>query len=266
MRPGQRGFAVRMDWGLEGADAVLTGTDVAVVVDVLSFTTTLTVAVEAGITVWPYRWDDRSAMTFAARRRAVLAVGRKAARPGQVSLSPATIAGAVGVTRLVLPSPNGSTISARLAASGVEVLAASLRNAAAVARWIGRPGPPEQEQEQVVAVIAAGERWAQGGLRPAVEDLWGAGALIAHLQELGWTGLSPEARAAADAYRGARSALPELMMTCASGQELVDLGFGDDVRVAAAVGASDAVPRLDGDCFRSADRHQPRPSAKDRPR
>ncbi|MEU7813535.1 hypothetical protein [Pseudonocardia sp. NPDC049154] len=39
----QRAHAVRMDWGLPGAVAVAAGCDVAVVVDVLSFTTALTV-------------------------------------------------------------------------------------------------------------------------------------------------------------------------------------------------------------------------------
>ncbi|HRD61661.1 MAG TPA: 2-phosphosulfolactate phosphatase, partial [Nocardioides sp.] len=47
---------VRFDWGPTGAAAIAEGADVAVVVDVLSFTTTLCVAVERGMTVLPYRW------------------------------------------------------------------------------------------------------------------------------------------------------------------------------------------------------------------
>ena len=49
---------VRFDWGPTGAAAIAEGADVAVVVDVLSFTTTLAIAVERGITVWPFPWQD----------------------------------------------------------------------------------------------------------------------------------------------------------------------------------------------------------------
>ena len=85
---------------------------------------------------------------------------------------------ATGVARLVLPSPNGSTVSARLAAAGATVVGVSLRNAAAAAAWVrARAG------DGPVAVVAAGERWYDGPLRPAAEDLWGAGAFIAALGE-----------------------------------------------------------------------------------
>ena len=50
-----------------------------------------------------------------------------------------------------------------------DVVAASLRNAEAVGAWIG-----EQDYNSV-AVVAAGERWPDGSLRPALEDLLGAG-------------------------------------------------------------------------------------------
>jgi len=39
----QSGFGVRFDWGLQGATAIATGAAAFVVVDVLSFTTTLSV-------------------------------------------------------------------------------------------------------------------------------------------------------------------------------------------------------------------------------
>jgi 2-phosphosulfolactate phosphatase len=117
---------------------------------------------------------------------------------------------------------------------------ASLRNRAAVARWLSsRPGD--------VAVVAAGERWPDGTLRPAVEDLWGAGAVIAALVDLGVSGLSPEARVAEQAFRAAR--LPADLVGCTSGQELVGIGFAEDVEVAAELDASDVVPVLKGDAF-----------------
>ncbi len=123
------------------------------VVDVLSFTTTVSIAVERGIRVWPFGWHDERAATYAAELDAVLAVGRLEARERTrqhaadqpprdrpVTLSPAAMRSVSGVERLVLPSPNGSTVSAALAERGAVVVAACLRNRAAVASVAGPPG------------------------------------------------------------------------------------------------------------------------------
>ena len=232
----QQDHRVRVEWGPTGAAAV--AAPATVVVDVLSFTTTLSVAVERGMTVYPFRWKDERAAAYAAEHDAVLARGRSE-RTG-VSLSPASVRAAQGVERLVLPSPNGSAISVALAGTGATVVGASLRNATAVARWAHARG-------EDVAVVASGERWPDGSLRPAVEDLWGAGAVVAGLVDLGATGLSPEARLAEQAFRAAR--LPDDLVACASGRELVDAGFGEDVAIAAELDATDVVPVLDGDAF-----------------
>ncbi|MFE7855456.1 hypothetical protein [Streptomyces sp. NPDC057403] len=50
-------------------------------VDVLSFTTSVTVAVEAGTRVFPYAWRDETAAAFARDKGAALAVGRRAVTP-----------------------------------------------------------------------------------------------------------------------------------------------------------------------------------------
>lgn len=230
----QSDYGVRFEWGPTGADAVAAAADVVVVVDVLSFTTTLSVAAERGIRVYPFRWRDERAATYAAERDAVLAVGRSA-RTG-VSLSPVSVRDAAGVERLVLPSPNGSTICLGLAESGVTVVGASLRNRSAVARWL-----PAGAR---VAVVAAGERWPDGTLRPAVEDLWGAGAVLAAMVDLGATDLSPEARVAEHAFRGVAARIADELRACGSGRELVDGGFGADVDIAAELDDADVVPVL----------------------
>ena len=237
----QAGRRVRFDWGPAGADAIGPGAALVAVVDVLSFTTTLTVAAERGIAVLPYRWRDDSAERVAREQGAVLAVGRRqVTRPGQVSLSPDTILRSTGIARLVLPSPNGATVAARLADAGATVVGVSLRNAdAAAASVLRRLGPGE-----AVAVVAAGERWPDGSLRPAVEDLWGAGAFIAALVRRGAGDLSAEAGTALAAYRSVADDLGSALRDCASGQELYAEGFPGDVTMAAQAGATTAVPVL----------------------
>jgi 2-phosphosulfolactate phosphatase len=251
----QGDYRIRFDWGPEGADAVAPGAAFVAVVDVLSFTTTLTVAVERGIRVRPHRWRDESAVAAARQHGAALAVGRSEAGPGEVSLSPETVQHAQGIERLVLPSPNGSTVAARVAASGSTVVGVSLRNAGAAAAWVrSRAG------DRAVAVVAAGERWNDGPLRPAAEDLWGAGAFIAaligdHPQTAGGdaadeptaadgAGLSPESRAALAAWRDIAADLPAALADCASGRELIGNGYPGDVAVAGERTDSPAVPVL----------------------
>lgn len=253
---GQRSHAVRLDWGPTGATAVGAGADVAVVVDVLSFTTTLTVAVERGLVVHPFAWRDDRAVARAEELGAVLAVGRfeqRTAAPGAtVSLSPAAMSQVspadLGTAHVVLPSPNGSATSAGLRDAGVEVVGACLRNAGAVGRRLA----PRVAGGAVVAVVPAGERWYDDSLRPAAEDLWGAGAVVDALVAAGVdvAALSPEAELARDAFVAVRDRLPERLLACAGGQELAVVGFADDVAVAAQLDVSDVVPVLGVDGFR----------------
>ena len=241
---------LRMEWGPTGAAAV--PADYAVVVDVLSFTTTLTVALERGIEVFPFRWRDSRAAEHALRHGATLAVGRfEALSRGDarhVSLSPASLSEVEGIERLVLPSPNGSTIAFALADSGAQVVGACLRNAGAVARWLA----PKVADGASVVVVPAGERWYDDTLRPAVEDLWGAGAVLAGLVASldAPLGASPEARMAVAAWQAA--ALPADLLNSASGLELADAGFVADVQIAGQLDVSEVVPVLVGESFRDA--------------
>lgn len=243
---GQAAYRIRFDWGLTGARAMVADAcsdDVAVVVDVLSFTTTLTVAVEQGIAVYPFPWAAAEAAAYAEQRGAVLARGRREGPgAGNPSLSPASFAGLTGVERVVLPSPNGSTIAFALAEAGVTVVGACLRNAAEVGRRLAGLDR--------VSVVAAGERWPDGTLRPAVEDLWGAGAVLAALLgAVGTEGASPEAISAAAAYDRVRDHVASAVLECASGRELVAAHFERDVEIAGVADASRAVPTLRGEAF-----------------
>ncbi|WP_084143096.1 2-phosphosulfolactate phosphatase [Amycolatopsis taiwanensis] len=220
------------------------------VVDVLSFTTTLTVAVERGIEVFPYRWKDESAARFAQQHDAVLAVGRSQARPGEVSLSPATVREARDVRRLVLPSPNGSTIAQSMAGVAGEVIGVSLRNATAAAAWTA--ARLRSDEACGVAVVAAGEQWSNGALRPAVEDLWGAGAYLSALRRHGFDALSPEAQSAVAAFAHVSGDIARQLHAAASGRELAADGYRQDVDVAAEIDRSAVVPVLVGGSFRAA--------------
>jgi 2-phosphosulfolactate phosphatase len=236
---GQSSYDVRFEWGPTGAAAL--GTDVTVVVDVLSFSTTVSVACERGIEVFPFGWRDVRATSYALTRDAVLAVGRRQAGPGEVSLSPLSVRAADGVSRLVLPSPNGSAISFGLA--GGTVVAGCLRNA----RSVGALLTARLAAGDSVGVVAAGERWPDGTLRPAVEDLWGAGAILAAIEG---TSFSPEARLAVTAYDAVAGDIAAALHACASGRELATGGFPGDVDVAAEVDACSVVPVLEGESFR----------------
>lgn len=230
----QSDFDARFEQGLSGLEA-LAPAGAIVVVDVLSFSTAVDVAVARGALVHPAPWRGSEAAVLAARLGAKLAASREdadAARPW--SLSPASLETLAAGDRLVLPSPNGATLSLAAPARGARVFAGCLRNAAAVAA-------AARAVSGAVNVIAAGERFRDDTLRPALEDVLGAGAI---LDALAPANPSPEARAAIAVFRDARAELTARLFACASGLELVARGFPDDVRMAAALDASSAVPEL----------------------
>lgn len=237
----QKGAGIRVEWGPTGARTLGPHSAVLVVVDVLSFTTTVSVAVDAGTAVLPYPWRDAGAEEFAARHDAVSAVGRRATSPERPwSLSPSALRRAPAPRRLVLPSPNGSAIAA--AVSGVPVTAACLRNATAVAVWMVHQGWGTADRP--ISIIPAGEQWpGEDAVRPAIEDWIGAGMVVSALVEAGAGPLSSEASVAKTLHDGI-TGLPGLVSESASGRQLTDMGFADDVAVATEVDTSTAVPVL----------------------
>jgi 2-phosphosulfolactate phosphatase len=233
---GQGEYGMRFQWGPVVAPALTEG--VCVVVDVLRFTTAVEAAVTRGVAVYPYRWRDATAAAFADSVQALLADGRDPAGP---SLSPVSMDALTPGTSLVLPSPNGSTCAVLASEAGAQVVAGCLRNAAAVGAWADNADGP-------VTVIACGEKWPDGSLRPSVEDLLGAGAVLAVM-----TGdPSPEARAAIAAFHDAAHSLPQALSRCASGRELIERGWHADIGYAARLNVSTTVPLLTDGAFRSA--------------
>ncbi len=234
----QVGFRVRFGWGPNGLRRLAPNADVVVIIDVLSFSTCVDVALGRGAVVLPYRWNDDKRDDYAAAHDAVAAKHPRDAGPDDWTLSPARLLEIPAGTRLVLPSPNGSSLAFGAEEAGAEAVhVACLRNRAAVGERIAGA--------ETIAVIAAGERWrgATGPLRPAVEDLIGAGAVV---DAVGIEGASPEAMAAAAVFRDARLHLDTRLHECGSGRELIDKGFAPNVAIAASLDVSDVVPTLAG--------------------
>ncbi len=227
----QSEYAVRFEWGLPGAKLLAPISDVMIIVDVLSFTTCVDIVTSRGGSVYPFRDKLEVLPAFAASRGALYAApGRK--HQAAYSLSPASLLTIAEGTRLVLPSPNGSTLS--LATGSTSTLAGCLRNARAVAARALQLG-------QRISVIAAGERWQKDGLlRPAIEDLLGAGAII---ECLGGQ-RSPEAETAVASFLSAQADLQDTLRRCGSGKELIGRGFAGDVQLAGQLNVSDAAPLL----------------------
>lgn len=265
---------VRLEWGPTGGRALTTYAAqrdepvIAVVFDVLSFTTCVSVACDRGLTVYPYRWKDESAQRFAVEHGAELARPRSHAASGGVSLSPRSIRDApAGLQAVVLPSPNGSTISALLEESGATVVAGSLRNRTAVGDWIVErlrtaPGTSEpsrtSQKPPAIVLVPAGERWPDDTLRPSAEDLWGAGAvveaIVARLEhQAGPLLLSPEAELALHAWLGVTHRVEDALGAVASGRELIEIGWPDDIEIAAEVDGSERVPVLHNGSYVAAD-------------
>lgn len=238
----QAGFKVATDWGPQFAAA--TEADVVVVVDVLSFSTSVTVAVTRDMNVYPFAWKDERAVAYAHQMDAVLAVGRlESLKSGckYPSLSPHLLSTCSYYPRLVLPSPNGSQICSELQKKGTSVVIGCLRNASAVSSYLSR----ELNSDRTVALVAAGERWnTDNSLRPSLEDNLGVGAILSRLELHFGHLFSPESHQAAATYNALQSRCPGLIHDSVSGVELRERGFVDDVSIAVEVDVSDVVPVL----------------------
>jgi 2-phosphosulfolactate phosphatase len=229
----QAEYDLRLEWGHAGVTTLAPVSEVLIVVDVLVFSTAVDVALGRGASVLPYRWRDSSAEAFAKSKGALLASHRSA---GGYTLSPPSLQSIPAGAVLVLPSPNGSTLCAM---SGVATtFTACLRNCRAVAAAACARGSR-------IAVVPAGEQWADGTLRPAIEDLIGAGAVLANLPGRP----SPEAETAIAAFERCAHSLPEALARSGSGKELAARGFSRDVEFAAECAVSAVAPIMLVDRF-----------------
>lgn len=228
---------VFLEWGPAGAAALAEHCRSVVVVDVLSFSTSASIACGRGSLILPSSGGEEAA-ELARRSGAVLARGRREATPAHPwTLSPAVLLAAPVVPRLVLPSPNGSAICRLLVgrAQPVHLLVAALRNRAATASLLLAAMP------RPIGVVPAGERWPDGSLRPALEDLLGAALVIERLSE-GGERLSVGAETASRVTAGLEApAVVTLLEGSLSAAELTRAGCAGDVLLAGELDVDAAV-------------------------
>jgi len=230
-------------WGPEGARELVQRSDLLIVIDVLSFSTAVDIALSRGAEIVPGDPLAQHLNALAAAQGAILA-GRRAS--GGYTLSPASLQTISAGTRLLLPSPNGSAISAELARSGKTVLLASFRNATAAAEAARRLGAR-------IGVVLAGELMPGGRIRRSEEDWLGLGALARALMVDGkGVRLSADARRAIAEFTPVASALPALLAETQSGRELIAADYPEDVQLAAMLDVSDTVPMLENGVFKAA--------------
>ncbi|ODT43150.1 MAG: phosphosulfolactate phosphohydrolase [Microbacterium sp. 71-36] len=159
----------------------------------------------------------------------------------------------LGLTaRVLAAAENGETEPAETEAAdrlalaaeraGAHVVVAGIRNAAAVAAHVLDVQRSRGERTSI-AVIAAGDV-DEAGPRYAVEDLLGAGAVVAALGDLGIDHASPDAAVAGEGFRALRGAVRHLLTASGTGRLRADAGERDLVLAAAERDAASVVPVL----------------------
>ncbi|MER6526101.1 2-phosphosulfolactate phosphatase [Streptomyces sp. NPDC001508] len=245
---------VHLDWGIDAAQLAASRGDAVVIVDALSFSTTVILAVAHGAAVLPLaraeleRTPDLAELE--AEHRARLLANDPADRQlGDVLTDVGKIQPG---DRVIVPSQNGGTICSAITDAPAAAIG-SFRNRTATAEWGARLLAAGTVGR--LTLVAAGSSWSQMGsrnaLRPCIEDGVAAGAVAAALRDSG-LGLSVEASAMAAAFDDVHSNhdIATWLRDTVTGRWLKSLdGPPDDVIDAGRLDASPVVPSLAPDGF-----------------
>ncbi|CAI1499366.1 Probable 2-phosphosulfolactate phosphatase [Serratia quinivorans] len=231
----QSQFDIRLEWGIHAIEQMAGDVDCVIIVDVMSFSTCVSVAVGRGARVYPYPWKDDTATVYGNNLGAITANTTRRFEGEGYSLSPVSLVAIPPETKLVLPSPNGSALAFKARDSGCAVFCGSLRNLEATVNACA--------VYRRILVVPCGEKWPDGSLRPALEDWLTAGAIISRLPK---RNSSPEAQAAAATFQ----ALPATALRqCSSACELIERGFAADVDLCLTTDVDDKACWLHNDHF-----------------
>ncbi|AIQ54134.1 2-phosphosulfolactate phosphatase [Paenibacillus sp. FSL R7-0331] len=244
----QAPYDIKLDWGQRGARAAAERGDIIIIVDVLSFSSTVVTAVQHKANIYPYPPPaNEQAKAYAKELGAEIIRGRaEAVRTGGHSLSPLTFSSADYERDFVLCSMNGAACT-WIAAQAPALLVGCLLNASAVAETANRL---RLELRAAITVVPCGEKWpdvigSENNLRPGIEDYLGAGLILSKL-----TGSkSAEAEVCIGALRSSGQRIRELIWECTSARELRGRGFEADVTYCCQVDISYAVPVMQHNRF-----------------
>ncbi|WP_440604501.1 2-phosphosulfolactate phosphatase [Bacillus sp. GB_SG_008] len=244
----QSSFQCRIEWGRRGAREAAKRGDITIIVDVLSFSSTVVTALHVGAEIFPYPPPlNEKAKAYAQQLGAELMLSRaEAAKMGKHSLSPVTFNAADQGSRFVLCSLNGASCT-WIASKVPALFIGCLLNASTVAEAANLL---QKQTGANITVVPCGEHWEdpkedENELRPAIEDYLGAGAIIENLQG----SKSGEAQLCMGAFQYAKSNLNEFIWDCGSARELRERGFAEDVTHSTSLNLLQVVPFLQNDRF-----------------
>lgn len=245
----QSPYDCRIEWGKRGAREAAERGDIIIIVDVLSFSSTVISALKYGAVIYPYP-PNLDGENYAAKLGAEYIIGRaEAAKMGKPTLSPVSFNREHTQKKYVLTSLNGAYCT-WIASKVPALLIGSFLNASSVASVANKL---RLQTNANITIIPCGEQWNDvmendDTLRPSMEDYLGAGAILSCLDGK----KSPEAEVCIGAFLNGKLKLNELIWECGSGRELRQRGYGDDVKHCSRLNIFDIVPILDVDKFVSA--------------
>ncbi|WP_088042370.1 2-phosphosulfolactate phosphatase [Bacillus sp. EAC] len=248
----QSNYECRVEWGKRGAREAADRGDITIIVDVLSFSSTVVSAVNQGAIIYPYP-PNLDGKSYAEKIGGEYILGRnEAAILGKATLSPVSFNKDHANNKYVLCSLNGA-FCCWIAAKVPALLIGSILNASSVAAFANQL---KKQIKANVTIIPCGEVWNEvqeneDALRPSIEDYLGAGAILAELEGT----KSPEAEVCIGAYLHSKERINELIWECGSGKELRIKGFEQDVLHCSRLNSYNVVPKLENNCFIDALNH-----------
>ncbi len=225
---------IHCEWGIEGVNNFSIENDIAIIVDILSFSTCVDIALSRNAAIYPYNFKDETVKEYAKANKAVAASLTRSKT--DFSLSPSSYLSIQKGTKVVLPSPNGSELSFS-SVSGI-TLCACLRNYKDVAEYA-------KSISGNIIVVPAGEKWENGSMRFAIEDYLGAGAVLSELDGE----FSAEAELAKEIFMNVKPKLKDIIQKSISAKELIERGFTEDVELALKLNVGESMPKLINNCY-----------------